>query len=104
MAAGSVWGWLVGLLLPTERERRDRLDERIRALDAAVRRHPESAAACVSRGEALLDVGMLDAASADFRQALALAEAQFKTDTWGVVAQAVRDRALRGLEQSHGRS
>jgi hypothetical protein len=63
-------------------------------------RNPESAASYVSRGEAYLEAGEPDAAAVDFRQALALAEAQFKTETWGIVAQAVRDRALRGLQQA----
>ncbi|MFW5772883.1 MAG: hypothetical protein ACOCZH_06110, partial [Phototrophicaceae bacterium] len=36
----------------------------------------------------------------DFQRALALAEAQIESSNWGIVVQAVVDRAQRGLAQA----
>jgi tetratricopeptide (TPR) repeat protein len=103
MAEPSLWDRMTARLFPTAQEQQGRLAERIAALDRALMRDPGSAASYVNRGEAYLEAGDPVAAVKDFRQALALAEAQFKTETWGVVAQAVRDRALRGLQQAEHR-
>ena len=95
----SVWERLTGWLNPSPVERQNRQMERIQSLTRAIARDEASAALYVCRGESYLEAGDLTSASADFRQALALAEVQFKTETWGLVAQALRDRAFRGLQQ-----
>ncbi len=100
MSEQSVWERLTAWLLPTAGEKREQQLARIHQLTRALSREPGSAASYISRGEVYLEAGDSQAAAADFRQALALAETQFKTDTWGVVAQAVRDRALQGLQQA----
>jgi tetratricopeptide (TPR) repeat protein len=71
--------------------------ERLIALTRAIERHPESAVNYVARGELYLDIGERERAAADFRQALAIAEAQYAEDDWGLVSQAVQDRAVAGL-------
>ncbi|MBK8134960.1 MAG: hypothetical protein KA401_01330 [Anaerolineae bacterium] len=98
MADPTVWQRVLSWILPTDAEKRVGQDERLHELTRALERDPESAASYVSRGEVLVQIGEYNAAARDFRRALGLAEAQFKTQTWGVVAQAVRDRALRGLK------
>lgn len=86
-------------LNPSAAERQNQQMERIQSLTRAISRAPASAAAYLCRGESYLEAGDPASAAADFRQALALAEVQFKTETWGVVAQTLRDRAFRGLQK-----
>lgn len=95
MAEPTWWERLLGWFTPAQKDEADRL----RTLTRAVERHPHSSAAYLRRGEVYLSSGDLKAAAQDFRQALALADMQFRTETWGFVAQAVRDRALQGLAQ-----
>jgi tetratricopeptide (TPR) repeat protein len=73
--------------------------ERLVALTRAIERHPESAANYVLRGELFLDIGEKARAAQDFQAALRLTEAQFAEDDWGLVAQALQDRAIAGLER-----
>lgn len=96
MAGATWWQRVLAWVSPGETERQ----ARIRELSRAIARNPQAAAVYVSRGEVYLQSGETAAAVQDFRQALALAGVQFKTEAWGVVAQSVRDRALRGLEQA----
>ena len=105
MSEPSLLGRLAAWLYPSVAERQNRQGERIQSLTRAINRDPVSAASYMCRGESYLEAGDPASAAADFRQALALVEAQFKTETWGVVAQAIRDRAFRGLQQTQqGRS
>jgi hypothetical protein len=60
---------------------------------------PESSANLILRGEVLLDMGGLEQAEMDFLRGLELAEAQLERSAWGVMEQALRDRALMGLER-----
>lgn len=99
MSEPSVWERLTAWLNLSAADRQNRQMERIQGLTQAISRDPASAALYLCRGESYLEAGDPSSAAADFRQALALAEVQFKTETWGVVAQALRDRAFRGLQQ-----
>jgi tetratricopeptide (TPR) repeat protein len=72
-------------------------DARLHQLSWAISVYPDSAANYVLRGELLLERGEAEAAIQDFRRALELATQQVETEDWGVVAQAVQDRALVGL-------
>lgn len=74
--------------------------DRVALLDGALARDPDNAALYLSRGEALAELGEYGRAAEDFRRAAQLADGQLKTKPWGVVAQVVRDRALRGLKQA----
>ncbi len=73
---------------------------RIADLSEALAAHPDSAALYLRRGEAYSEISEYGQAADDFRRAARLADEQFKTKSWGVVAQTVRDRALRGLQQA----
>ncbi len=82
---------------------RGRSRRRLHDLSNAIDLHPDSPTNYVLRGELYLNVGEAALAEADFRQALSLAQADYGTSRWGVVAQAVQDRARAGLTKAHGR-
>lgn len=75
-------------------------DQRLDALHASIAQHPNAPAPYVLRGELYLERGAYALAEADFQRALALAEAQLSASDWGLVAQALQDRAYRGLAQA----
>lgn len=102
MAETVWWQRILSWVYPSAEDELAQVKDRLRELNRAVAREPQSAALYVSRGEAYLKGGEIEAAVQDFRQALTLAETQFKTDAWGLVAQSVRDRALQGLTQAQG--
>jgi len=104
MSEVTVFHRIYSWFAPRDEEKRNRQTERIGDLTRALERNPESAASYVSRGEAHWEAGDTESAERDFRQALLLADAQFSTETWGVVVQAIRDRALQGLRQAQGSS
>ncbi|MBI5666682.1 MAG: hypothetical protein HZC41_01630 [Chloroflexi bacterium] len=93
----TFWGWL----------RRwfngESADLRAADLTSGIEQHPETPANYVFRGELLLQTGAYAAAADDFRRALELAAQQVETARWGLVAQAVQDRALAGLERAERR-
>jgi tetratricopeptide (TPR) repeat protein len=76
------------------------IEARLIALDESIARAPDSAAAYVLRGELYLEARCFAAARDDFARALRLAEAQYRASDWGVVAQAMRDRAADGLARA----
>lgn len=76
---------------------------RIAELSQMIEVYPDTAVNYVFRGELLLKNGDTQQASDDFRRALELASQQVETSNWGLVAQAVQDRALAGLEKSERR-
>ncbi|MBK9121958.1 MAG: tetratricopeptide repeat protein [Chloroflexi bacterium] len=100
MSDSSLWQRLRGWIVPSRAERQRELVSRIEALTHAIGLDANAAVLWVSRGEALLALGRAKEAASDFQRALTLAEEDLRTESWGVVAQAVRDRALLGLEQS----
>ncbi len=79
--------------------RRTYIAERLVALTRAIERQPESPANYVIRGEVYEEIGERARAEEDFRTALKLAEAQFADDDWGMVSQALQDRAVAGLRR-----
>lgn len=95
-----LWRRLVMFLLPTRAERLEQAEARLSDLDAALAQHPDSAANYVLRGEVYHQLGEYELAAADFSRALELAAAQVESDDWGLVAQAMQDRAERGLEKA----
>jgi hypothetical protein len=54
----------------------------------------------VLRGELYYQFGLYELAAADFQQALVLAERQLETEDWGVVTQAMLERAQTGLKRA----
>ncbi len=81
-------------------KRRERLQGRLRRLDKAVAAAPDAPVNYVLRGELKLKLGQRDEAAADFQQAFGLTERAFAESDWGLVAQALADRALAGLRRS----
>lgn len=73
--------------------------QRLAALTDAIAANPDSAANYVMRGELFLQHGERELAYADFVKALTLAAAQLESDDWGLVVQAVQDRAEAGLRR-----
>lgn len=76
------------------------LRERLSDIDRAISDDPDSAVNYVLRGEALLEAREYAPAHEAFEQGLALAEAQVAQNDWGIVAQAVQDRAVQGLAKT----
>lgn len=98
---GASWTDRLGdMLWPSIDMRIQRIEARLSALDHTITRYPEASAAYVLRGEIYLDAQFYGLAIEDFTRALALAEQQYKTSDWGVVAQAMRDRARVGLQKA----
>lgn len=99
MGADNPVGWFTRLRARFfgAQARRTYTTERLIALTRAIERHPESAVNYAARGELYLEIGERERAAENFHQALALAEAQYAEDDWGLVAQAVQDRAVAGL-------
>ena len=94
------WHNIRKLFLPTSRERADHFVQRINRLSAAVELYPDSPTNYVLRGELYLEMGDYTLAKNDFDHALELALRQTATDDWGIVAQAVQDRAHDGLAEA----
>lgn len=99
MSQSGNGGWL-SWLFPSAHE----TARRIADLTEALATRPDSAALYLSRAEAYAEMGEYDQAAQDFRQAARLADEQFKTKSWGVVTQVLRDRALRGLQQAQAKA
>lgn len=100
MSGPSLGQRLRGWIAPTRAERQRELVGRIEALTRAMGTDANAAVLWVSRGEALLELGRAREAASDFQRALTLADEDLSTESWGVIAQAVRDRALLGLGQA----
>lgn len=99
----SVWNKFKRWLMPTEEERLATVEERLAGLNDAIEDAPEAAVNYLARGELYLEIGQVDEAIADLEQAVTLATKEFEDRRWGVVAQAIRDRATRGLDQAQKR-
>jgi len=93
----SFWAVLRRWLLPGGAKASGKLAQRLLELERAIHQHPDAATNYILRGELYLKTGDYEAAYADFEQALDLAAVQVETADWGVVAQAMQDRALVGL-------
>ena len=79
-------------------------ETRLYNLNWAISAFPDAPANYVLRGELLLDLGDTVGAAADFRRALELAVAEVGAEDWGLIAQALQDRALVGLRDALLRS
>ena len=81
-------GW-IGISAPIE--------EKLQALNQSIQLEPEAPTAYVLRGEIFVKKKQYHLAKADFERAIALTDEMIHSARWGVVAQAMRDRALEGL-------
>ena len=78
----------------------DNVAERIRHLDAAIENAADTPTNYVLRGELYLTLREYALARRDFQRAQELAAAQFQKSDWGLMAQAMQDRALVGLQKA----
>src|SRR5258708_4592793 len=78
----------------------DNVAERIRHLDAAIENAADTPANYVLRGELYLTLREYALARRDIQRAHELAAAQFEQSDWGLMAQAMEDRALIGLQKA----
>jgi hypothetical protein len=74
--------------------------ERIRQLDEAIAFAPDTPANYVLRGELYLSAGEYALAQADFQRGYDLAVRDFERSDWGLIAQAMQDRAQAGLQKA----
>jgi hypothetical protein len=72
---------------------------RLNNLTQAVEDAPDSAVNYVLRAEVYMDLREYALAQADFQRAVDLAQVQFELADWGFLDQAMRDRAVTGLEK-----
>jgi uncharacterized protein HemY len=79
---------------------RSRHERVLRSLNRAIAEHPTSPTNYVLRGELALETKDYGQAAADFETALELAAVQVETETWGIVAQMMQDRAYAGLARA----
>ncbi len=76
------------------------LERRLRTLNAAIASTENAPTNYVLRGELYLELGAYALALADFETAEKLATYQFEEHNWGLIAQAMRDRAQAGIAQA----
>ncbi len=95
----SVWQRLRSRLVGGSSDAASRLEHLTRAIENS----PETAANYVLRGEIYMDMREYALAHADFQRGYSVAEAQFEVADWGLLEQAMRDRALAGLDKAQRR-
>jgi tetratricopeptide (TPR) repeat protein len=81
----------------------DAQSEHFQYLDQAIEIAPDTAANYVLRGELYLKVREYALARRDFQRAYELAAEQFERSDWGIIAQAMQDRALAGLQRAENK-
>ena len=96
--SSGLWERLRRMLRPSSAEQAEERAQRLRELNIAIDLFPQSPSNYVLRGELYLGAGANELAAEDFRRALELATQQVETQRWGVVAQAMQDRAEAGLQ------
>lgn len=87
-----------------ERRPRSKQERWLRELNLAIVDYPDSPTSYVLRGELALQTRDYGQAVADFEKALELAAVQVSEQNWGIVAQAMQDRAYAGLRQAKRRA
>jgi tetratricopeptide (TPR) repeat protein len=99
-AADSMWMRLRRAIFGGGQDERG---EHFRYLDEAIEIAPETAANYVLRGELYLKAREYALARRDFQRAYELAARQFERSDWGIIAQAMQDRALIGLQKAENK-
>ena len=90
-------------LFQSSLEREREFYERFRELSDMIEAQPASFTHYVLRGEILAARGETERAQADFEAAVAIADAVDPQQSWGLMEQVMRDRALQGIELLEGR-
>ena len=96
----ALWQNLRRAFLPTYGERAEQVVRRVSHLSRTIESSPDSPTNYVLRGELYLETGDYTAAASDFRTALDLATARVENEDWGIIAQAMQDRAQEGLAEA----
>lgn len=99
----SIWQRIWRFFFKTSSVREAEYRERMIELSKAIENFPDAAVNYILRGELHSQHQEYDEAREDFNKALELAEAQYENERWGISAQAIRDRALKGLQRIIGR-
>lgn len=94
---------IIGFFFQTSARRRQEQSRRLNELSVSIEFAPNSATNYVLRGELFLERKAYHLAQDDFEVALELAESFDAEEGWGLIEQVMRDRALDGLKQTHGR-
>lgn len=95
--AGTPWERIKSLFGGSSGES---LTRRLIALDERIDAEPEAAGNYVLRGELFLHLRDYERAYADFQRGLERAQVEYASSDWGIVAQAMQDRALMGLARA----
>ncbi|MBZ0290649.1 MAG: hypothetical protein K8I30_23695 [Anaerolineae bacterium] len=90
-ASPGFWQRVRSLVFGDERQ------SRLETLTAAIEQNSAAPVNYVLRGELYLEMGDYAAALADFEYAEKVASYRVDEDNWGVIAQALRDRAQAGI-------
>ncbi len=95
--SGLLWRILQKVFQSSLERERDFYD-RFRELSDKIEALPESITHYVLRGELFIERGEYERARADFEAAVEIAEAVDPNESWGLLEQVMRDRALQGIE------
>lgn len=79
------------------------LTTRLNQLTQTIEDHPESYVNYLLRADVYMQMREFALAHADYQRAYDLAESQFELADWGLMEQAMRDRAFAGLEKAKRR-
>lgn len=90
---------IIGFFFRTPAQRERDRSRRLRELNVSIEYSPDSPTLYVLRGELFLERKEYHLAEADFKTAIDVADEFDPEDGWGLVTQAMRDRALEGLEK-----
>lgn len=90
---------IVGFFYKSKSERERERSQRLRELNVSIEMSPDSPTNYVLRGELFLERRAYHLAKADFETALELADAFEMDEGWGLVEQAMQDRALEHLKK-----
>jgi tetratricopeptide (TPR) repeat protein len=87
-------------LWPTAADLQARHADALMELDDAIALHPDAAVNYALRGELYLKCKNPALAADDFERALSLVAQSMENSPWGLLDQAMQDRARRGLKQA----
>lgn len=90
---------IVGFFFRTSAQKERDRSRRLRELNVSIEYSPNSPTLYVMRGELFLDRKEYHLAQADFETAIEIADEFDPEAGWGLVTQAMRDRALEGLHK-----
>ena len=92
---------IIGFFFQTPASRERERSRRLNELNVSIEFSPDSATNYVLRGELFLERKAYHLGQSDFETALELAEAFKPEEGWGLIEQAMRDRALEGLNEAN---